>query len=177
MNVTPPVAARLTELLNEAGFDVDTTVTNPLHLLEPRRLIADEGALGAARFVSRVAPGLAGSCLVLAMRAAMHDNADHLLRVVTATAVHPTEPGRKAIWWCWPWLAPAVVVAGAVVVRFCGATPTDETRVREDFEARTNESAGPDGAAGLLHPIYRFDTSGSEELKLGVLPTETRPYP
>lgn len=71
-----------------------------------------------------------------------------------------------------------VVVVGAVVVWPRGATPTDETRVREDFEARTNESAGPDGAAGTPPPgIYRFDTSGSEELKLGVLPTETRPYP
>lgn len=90
VNVTPLSLRGWTELLNEAGFDVDTTVTNPLHLLEPRRLIADEGALGAARFVSRVARDSQARARVLAMRAAMHDNADHLQAcVVTATRRSP----------------------------------------------------------------------------------------
>jgi len=72
--------------LDEAGFDVAGTVTAPLHLLEPRRLIADEGVLGAARFVGRVARNPDARARVLAMRAAMHDNAEHLQAcVVTAT--------------------------------------------------------------------------------------------
>ena len=37
-------------LLTEAGLEVEWTGTAPMHLLEPRRLIEDEGPLGAARF-------------------------------------------------------------------------------------------------------------------------------
>ena len=37
-------------LLTEAGLEVEWTGTAPMHLLEPRRLIEDEGLLGAARF-------------------------------------------------------------------------------------------------------------------------------
>ena len=38
------------KLLTEAGLEVEWTGTAPMHLLEPRRLIEDEGLLGAARF-------------------------------------------------------------------------------------------------------------------------------
>ena len=37
-------------LLTEAGLEVEWTGTAPMHLLEPRRLIEDEGLLSAARF-------------------------------------------------------------------------------------------------------------------------------
>ena len=37
-------------LLTGAGLEVEWTGTAPMHLLEPRRLIEDEGLLGAARF-------------------------------------------------------------------------------------------------------------------------------
>ncbi len=37
--------------LEEAGFEVDCAVTAPMHLLEPARLVHDEGVRGAARFV------------------------------------------------------------------------------------------------------------------------------
>ena len=87
VNVTPLSLRGWTNLLDEAGFDVAGTVTAPLHLLEPRRLIADEGVLGAARFVGRVARNPDARARVLAMRAAMHDNAEHLQAcVVTATS-------------------------------------------------------------------------------------------
>ncbi len=86
VNVTPLSLRGWTDLLDEAGFDVTTKVTNPLHLLEPRRLIADEGLLGAARFVGRVVRNADARARVLAMRSAMHDNAEHLQAcVVTAT--------------------------------------------------------------------------------------------
>jgi hypothetical protein len=41
------------ELLEQAGFLVRHTVEGPMHLLEPRRMIQDEGLLGAVRFASR----------------------------------------------------------------------------------------------------------------------------
>ncbi len=79
-------------------------------------------------------------------------------------------------------LAAAGVIAVGIVVAVAfwprGATPTDETKVRKDFEARTEGAAQRDDIAALPAPgIYRYDTSGLEELKVGVLPTETRPYP
>ncbi len=42
------------ELLEEAGFSVRKTIETPMLLLEPQRMIHDEGLLGAMRFVSRV---------------------------------------------------------------------------------------------------------------------------
>ena len=90
VNVTPLSLCGWTELLGEAGFDVDTTVTAPLHLLEPRRLIADEGVVGAARFVGRVARNSEARARVLAMRSAMHDNAEHLQACVVTATRRPT---------------------------------------------------------------------------------------
>lgn len=86
VNVSPLTIAGWVELLDEGGFDVAHRATAPLHLLEPRRLVADEGLLGAARFVSRVARNGDARSRVLAMRRAMGANADHLQAVVlTAT--------------------------------------------------------------------------------------------
>lgn len=59
-----------------------------------------------------------------------------------------------------------------------GATPADEMKVRDDFAARDGNPAAPNAALRTPEPgIHRYATSGSEELKLGPLPTETRPYP
>lgn len=78
VNVTPLPLDGWTALVRDAGFEVTQTFTAPLHLLEPRRLLADEGALGAARFVSRVARRRDARRRVLAMRRAMTGNAAHL---------------------------------------------------------------------------------------------------
>lgn len=78
VNVTPLPLAGWRLALDDAGFDVERVFTNPLHLLEPRRLVADEGVAGAVRFASRVARDRAARARVLSMRRAMHDNAEHL---------------------------------------------------------------------------------------------------
>ncbi|MEO6988544.1 MAG: hypothetical protein ABI239_07840 [Aquihabitans sp.] len=91
VNVTPLSLAGWTRLLDEAGFDVDQVMTNPLHLLEPRRLIADEGVFGALRFASRVARDSAARERVLGMRRAMQDNAEHL-QSCAITAIRRTDP-------------------------------------------------------------------------------------
>lgn len=86
VNVTPLSIAGWTALLEEVGFDVDQQMTAPLHLLEPGRLIADEGYLGAARFVARVARDSSARSRVMAMRSTMRRNAHHL-QAVGLTAV------------------------------------------------------------------------------------------
>ena len=78
VNVSPLSLEGWKSLFTEAGFDVDRTFTAPLHLLEPKRLIADEGPLGAARFVSRVIRDGAARKRVIAMRKAMSGNSDHM---------------------------------------------------------------------------------------------------
>lgn len=42
------------ELLESAGLQVTYTWTNPMHLLEPKRIFADEGFFGALRFIFNV---------------------------------------------------------------------------------------------------------------------------
>jgi len=42
------------QLLEDVGFVIRAQITAPMHLLEPRRLIQDEGLVGAARFAWRV---------------------------------------------------------------------------------------------------------------------------
>ncbi len=78
VHVSPLTVAGWTELLDHAGFELRHRFTAPLHLLEPRRLIADEGIGGAARFVGNVLRRPDARRRVLAMRAAMGDNAEHL---------------------------------------------------------------------------------------------------
>lgn len=69
-------------------------------------------------------------------------------------------------------------LVGAVAFWPRGATPADEMKVRDDFAARDGNPAAPNAALRTPEPgIHRYATSGSEELKLGPLPAETRPYP
>src|SRR3546814_74125 len=78
VNVTPMTVRGWESLLEEHGFTITTRCQAPLHLLEPRRLVADEGVLGAARFVGNVLRGGDARRRVIAMRGAMHSNAAHL---------------------------------------------------------------------------------------------------
>lgn len=86
VNVRPMTIAGWEELLTHAGFEVRGRWTAPLRLLEPRRLVADEGVLGAARFVGNVMRQGDARRRVVAMRSAMRRNARHLQAcVLTAT--------------------------------------------------------------------------------------------
>ena len=66
------------DLLAEHGLTVQARFRAPLHLLEPRRLLADEGVRGTARFVANVARDGEARRRVLAMRRAMRADAAHL---------------------------------------------------------------------------------------------------
>jgi ubiquinone/menaquinone biosynthesis C-methylase UbiE len=55
--------------LEDAGFEVISSETAAMHLLEPARLLADEGIVGAARFAANVLASPAALRRVVAMRA------------------------------------------------------------------------------------------------------------
>lgn len=78
VNVSPLTVSGWTALIEDAGFEVRHGFSAPLHLLEPRRLVADEGLWGALRFAGRVAKDGDARRRVLGMRAAMRRNAAHL---------------------------------------------------------------------------------------------------
>ena len=91
VNVTPLTVRGWEELLTAQGFRVEHRHHAPLHLLEPRRLVADEGVAGAARFVANVARDGSARSRVVAMRRAMRSNAAHLQAYgLVATRLAPT---------------------------------------------------------------------------------------
>ncbi len=92
VNVSPLSLADWQSLFSDAGFEVDQSFTAPLHLLEPKRLVADEGLLGAARFASRVLRDGDARRRVLAMRRAMSGNSE-TLEACAFTAIRRPAPG------------------------------------------------------------------------------------
>jgi SAM-dependent methyltransferase len=68
-------------LLDDHGFDVGTVREAPLRLLEPDRLLADEGLLGSARFAANLMRDKAARRRVEDMRIAMQRNAHHLVAI------------------------------------------------------------------------------------------------
>lgn len=69
------------ELLEEAGFEVEYSDTNPMHLLEPKRIISDEGPKGAARFFFNVARNPAARKRIMGMRKQFRTHGDNLQAV------------------------------------------------------------------------------------------------
>lgn len=78
VNVTPMTVSGWEQLLADHGLVVVQRHCVPLHLLEPRRLIADEGLAGAARFVFNVLRNPEARKRVVAMRRAMAANSSSL---------------------------------------------------------------------------------------------------
>lgn len=66
------------ELLEGAGLEVVDSHSNAMALLEPKRLIADEGLLGAARFAKNLATNKAARSRVLNMKKTFRTYADHI---------------------------------------------------------------------------------------------------
>jgi SAM-dependent methyltransferase len=54
VNARPLTNAEWRELLEASGFEVRETRTAPMRLLQPSRIVADEGIIGAAKFVKNV---------------------------------------------------------------------------------------------------------------------------
>lgn len=76
------------ELLEGAGFKLETEATAPMHLLEPRRLIRDEGLGRALRFAFNLLRKPEARKRVLSMRRMFRKHRKHLA-AVTFVAVRP----------------------------------------------------------------------------------------
>lgn len=81
VGVRPLTVREWRELLGRAGLRVVGEHRAPMHLLEPARLIKDEGLLRAARFLWNVARHAEGRRRVLAMRGVFRRYRDHLCAV------------------------------------------------------------------------------------------------
>lgn len=95
VHVAPLSISAWTELLDRHGFDVEARYTAPLHLLEPKRLVADEGLGGALRFARNVARDSDARQRVLGMRRVMRANAANL-QAIAIVATRRAEPAPAA---------------------------------------------------------------------------------
>ena len=89
VNARPLTVAEWSQLLAGHGLVVDHVATAPMALLQPRRVIADEGILGALRFAKNLLVQRDARRRVLAMRATFRK---HRMRL-TAVAIVATKPG------------------------------------------------------------------------------------
>jgi len=88
VNARPLTLPEWRGLLESHGFVIDDVRTAPMALLQPRRLIADEGLGGALRFAYRVLTRPAARRRVLAMRRTFRRHRRHL----TAIAIVARKP-------------------------------------------------------------------------------------
>ena len=78
----PLTIAEWQGLLEAEGFSVQTQAQAPMHLLEPWRIIQDEGMFGALRFAFNLLCNREARRRVLGMRRVFRRNRDHLAAVV-----------------------------------------------------------------------------------------------
>lgn len=81
VNARPLTVDEWTRLLAEHGLVVDAATTVPMALLEPRRLIADEGLFGALRFAKNLLIHRDARRRVLRMRHTFRTYRGHLVAV------------------------------------------------------------------------------------------------
>lgn len=81
VNARPLTPAEWRALLAGHGLIVDEVTTAPMALLQPRRLVADEGLGGAARFAVNLLTHPSARRRVMAMRATFRTHRDHLTAV------------------------------------------------------------------------------------------------
>jgi hypothetical protein len=74
------------QLLDAEGFSVQSQAQAPMHLLEPRRLVQDEGLFGACRFAFNLLCNREARRRVLAMRRVFAKHRDHLA-AITLTGI------------------------------------------------------------------------------------------
>lgn len=79
--VRPMTVAEWTALLEEEGFVVESVDVAPMHLLEPARIVRDEGIAGALRFAFRALRDGDARRRVLAMRRVFSAHRDQIAGV------------------------------------------------------------------------------------------------
>jgi hypothetical protein len=81
VGVRPLTRLEWCDLFRDAGLQVVSTAVAPMHLLEPMRILQDEGILGAMRFAWNVARNSEGRQRVLAMRRIFRKYRRHLAAI------------------------------------------------------------------------------------------------
>lgn len=81
VGVRPLTRLEWRELLAAEGLQIVAEAVAPMHLLEPRRLLQDEGLLGATRFAWNVARNPQARQRVLGMRRVFRKYRDHLAAI------------------------------------------------------------------------------------------------
>lgn len=89
VNARPLTVAEWSQLLAGHGLVVDHVSTAPMALLQPRRVISDEGLVGALRFAKNVLTQPGARKRVLAMRQTFRKHRERL----TAVAIIAHKPG------------------------------------------------------------------------------------
>ncbi|ETW24337.1 class I SAM-dependent methyltransferase [Mycobacterium gastri] len=92
VNARPLTIAEWSQLLAGHGLVVEHVATAPMALLQPRRLIADEGLFGALRFAKNVLTQPAARKRVLMMRNTFRKHRERLA-AVAIVASKPAVPG------------------------------------------------------------------------------------
>lgn len=95
VGVRPLTIREWRELLTNAGLMIVSQHTAPMHLLEPRRLIRDEGVFRALRFAWNVATHSEARDRVLRMRRTFRRFSDHLAAVVIVARKPGNDEGEK----------------------------------------------------------------------------------
>ena len=81
VNARPLATAEWRELLEQAGFDIDEVSFASMALLEPRRIITDEGPLRTLKFVGNVLRDRDARARVLGMRSTFRKHGDHMAAI------------------------------------------------------------------------------------------------
>ena len=89
VGVRPATLAEWQYLLSEAGFQIEWQTSVPMHLLEPKRMLADEGIAGVLRIALSLLWKPAARRRVLSMRRMFRKHASHL-SAVAIVCVKPT---------------------------------------------------------------------------------------
>lgn len=92
VNARPLTIAEWSKLLAEHGLVVDNVTTAPMALLQPGRVVSDEGLFGALRFARNVLLHADARKRVLAMRRTFRKHRKHL----TAVAIVAHKPAASA---------------------------------------------------------------------------------
>lgn len=90
----PMTAPDWRALLTEAGFEIRHESTVPQRLLEPRRLVQDEGLLRAAKVICNVLRSPKARKRIITMRKTFRRHADHLA-AIGIVARKPWPPDRE----------------------------------------------------------------------------------
>lgn len=88
VNARPLTVEEWTGVLTGAGLRVEAVYTNPMHLLKPARIVADEGPIRALRIVFNILRTPAARRRIVQMRAVFDRYADRL-GAVAIVAVKP----------------------------------------------------------------------------------------